>query len=449
MKPFLFRPPFILMLATGLLAGCATQPIREERVARERVAELARLRAELPKPALTAESGLEDYLRLALLNHPRIAAAHADWRAAVEDITPARSLPDPKLTFEADIADMLMTLMPGLMFDIMGPGKRAAMGREAAARADVAYQTYRAAVLAVAADLKKTWADLAYLDAAMALRGEALASLERSLAFTRADYATGKGMGTLEDQVNVGTEIERIRVMTANLADQRDAARSRLKSALGLRREDPAPPWPTRFSPSAAPADDDTLWAQVLATNPDLESMRAMVGMAVAEVAVARKSRVPDFGFGGMVDLKADPLMVRPQAEMTLPIWRDKIAATIAAAEQRREAAAARLDAEQIMLAAELAQMTYMLREADRMIAFVDATALPGIERALASAQAGYQSGMASLTTVPTLELMALDMRLEKAAALRERERVLADLSVLVVGQAPAGAPLLANASSR
>jgi hypothetical protein len=93
--------------------------------------------------------------------------------------------------------------------------------------------------------------------------------------------------------------------------------------------------------------------------------------------------------------------------------------------------------------------MTYMLREADRMIAFVDATALPGIERALASAQAGYQSGMASLTTVPTLELMALDMRLEKAAALRERERVLADLSVLVVGQAPAGAPLLANASSR
>jgi hypothetical protein len=40
-------------------------------------------------------------------------------------------------------------------------------------------------------------------------------------------------------------------------------------------------------------------------------------------------------------------------------------------------------------------------------------------------------------------------MRLEKAAALRERERVLVDLSVLVVGQAPAGAPLLANASSR
>lgn len=449
MKPSLFRAPFILIVATGLFAGCTTRPIREERVARDRVSELARLRAELPTPLLQADSSLEDYLRFALLRHPRVAAAHADWRAAVEAITPARSLPDPKLTFEADIADMVMTLMPGLMFDIMGPGKRAAMGREAAARSEVAYQSYRATVLAVAADLKKTWADLAYLDNALTIRGESLAALDRSLAFARADYSTGKGMGTLEDQVSARTETERIRIEIANLTDQRDAVRARLKATLGLRREDPAPVWPTRFSPSPAPADDDALWAQVLVANPGLGSMRVMVGMAVAEVDVARKSRIPDFGIGGMVDLKADPRMFRPQAEMTLPIWRDKIAATIAAAEQRHEAASARLTAEEINLAAELAQMTYMIREADRMIAFIDATALPGIVQTLESARAGYQSGMVSLSTVPSLELMALGMRLEKAAALRERERVLADLSLLITGNTPVGAPVLAAGNTR
>lgn len=444
MKSPRFTPVIVSLLATGLLAGCTTRPIREERVARDRVSELARIRAELPTPLLHADSTLEDYLRFALLRHPRVAAAHADWRAAVEAITPARSLPDPKLTFEADIADMVMTLMPGLMFDIMGPGKRAAMGREAAARSEVAYQAYRATVLAVAADLKKTWADLAYLDDALAIRGDSLAALDRSLAFARADYSTGKGMGTLEDQVNARTETERIRIEVANLTDQRVAVRARLKAALGLRREDPAPVWPTRFSASPAPADDDALWAQVLVANPGLGSMRVMVGMAVAEVDVARKTRIPDFGIGGMVDLKADPRMFRPQAEMTLPIWRDKIAATIAGAEQRREAATARLDAEEITLAAELAQMTYMFREAERMIDFIDRTALPGIEQSLRSARAGYQAGMTNLSTVPTMELMALNMRLEKASALRERERVLADLSLLVVGQAPAGAPLLA-----
>lgn len=440
------RLPTLLLtlLAAGLLAGCTTRPLREERAARDRVAELARLRGELPPPSLQADSALEDYLRFALLRNPRIAAAHADWVAAVEAITPARSLPDPKLTFEADITDTLMTLMPGLMFDLMGPGKRAAMGREAAARSEVAYQAYRGVVLQVAADLKKTWADLAYLDDALAIRAESLAALDRSLAFARADYSTGKGMGTLEEQVNIRTETERLRLEVTNLTDQRSAARARLKAALGLRREDPSPPWPAHFVPSPAPADEDALWAQLLVANPGLGSMRTMVDMAVSEMAVSRKTRIPDFALGAMVDLKSDPRMVRPQAEMTLPIWRDKIAATIAASRQRHEAAAARLGAEEIALAAELAQMTYMLREAERMIGFIDTTALPGIEQSLRSSRAGYQAGMISLSTVPALEVMALNMRLEKAAARRERERVLADLSLLVVGQSPAGAPLLA-----
>lgn len=443
------RSILISLLVTGLLAGCATRPIREEREARGQVSELARLRAELPMPILQAHSTQKDYLRFALLKHPRIAAAHADWRANVEDITPARSLPDPKLTFEADIADMVMTLMPGLMFDIMGPGKRAAMGREAAAGADVAYQNYRIVVLQVAAELKKTLADLAYIDAALGLRAESLAALDQSSAFAEADYSTGKGMGTLENQVNARIETERIRIEVANLTDQRDATRARLKAALGLRRDEPSPAWPTRFAPSPAPADEDALWSQVLLANPQLGSMRAMVQMAVSQVAVARKTRTPDFEIGAMVDLKASPLMVRPTAGMTLPIWRDKIAATIAAAEQRHEAASARLTAEEINLAAELAQMTYMIREADRMIAFIDATALPGIVQTLESARAGYQSGMVSLSTVPSLELMALGMRLEKAAALRERERVLADLSLLITGNTPAGAPVLAVGNTR
>jgi cobalt-zinc-cadmium efflux system outer membrane protein len=441
------RRPLCLVtsLAAGLLlAGCATKPIREERIARDRVAELADIRARLSPPVLRPDGGPEDYLRFALLKNPRVAAAHADWRAAVEAITPARSLPDPKLTFEADIADMVMTLMPGLMFDLMGPGKRAAMGREAAAEADVAYQRYRSAVLQVAADVKKNWADLAYLDTALALRTDTLAVLDRSLAFAQADYTTGKGMGTLESQVNAGTEKERVRLEIANLSDQRDATRARFKAALGLRREDAAPPWPERFPSMPLALDEDALWAQVLRENPDLGVMRAMVGMAVAEVGVARKTRVPDIEIGAMADLKADPLMVRPTASITLPVWRDKIAATIAAAENRREAAAARLSAETINLAAELAQMSFMIREAGRMIEFIDTTALPGIERTLDSTRSGYQSGMASLSTLPSMELMALGMRLEKAAAERERARAYADLSLLVAGAMPDGAPVLA-----
>ena len=122
----------LITLSFVLLLGGCVAASREERTALDRVREtgaLLRPAGHKPElPALTADSSLADYLRFALLNHPQVGAAFYDWRAAVEAITPARSLPDPKFTFEANIADTLMTFMPGIMFDLMTPGKRAAMG---------------------------------------------------------------------------------------------------------------------------------------------------------------------------------------------------------------------------------------------------------------------------------------------------------------------------------
>jgi cobalt-zinc-cadmium efflux system outer membrane protein len=172
--------------------------------------------------------------------------------------------------------------------------------------------------------------------------------------------------------------------------------------------------------------------------------MRAMVEMTVAQTDVARRARTPDFTAGLMVDLKADPLMFRPTATMTLPIWREKIAGIIASAEARRLAAEARLNAEQLAMATELAQMLFMVREADRMAAYIDDTALPNLARALASAQAAYQSGMGGFGPLAELRLMQLAMQLERADARREREAALADLSLLVAGDVPAAGLLTA-----
>jgi len=78
-------------------------------------------RTELPK--LTSESRLNDFVLFAMLNRPAVAAAYYDWTASVQRITVERSLPDPRLTFQSDISNMVMSLMPGLMMDFPGPGK--------------------------------------------------------------------------------------------------------------------------------------------------------------------------------------------------------------------------------------------------------------------------------------------------------------------------------------
>jgi outer membrane protein TolC len=170
--------------------------------------------------------------------------------------------------------------------------------------------------------------------------------------------------------------------------------------------------------------------------------MRTMVEMAVSGVEVAHKSGHPDFTLGGMVDLRTNPTLFRPLATLNLPIWREKIAAVIAAAEARRDASVARLSAEQINLAAELAQMLYMVRDSDRMIAYVDDDALPNFDRAIATAEAAYQTGAASAGMIPETQFMAFAMRLERLGALRERENAATDLMLLTADVAPVGSPI-------
>ena len=438
----------LILPAVLLLGGCAGIPLPVEKTAREQVSRTGREyyspNAKPTLPVLRADSPPADFVLYATLNHPAVAAAYYDWLAAVEEITPARSQPNPQLTFEADITDTLITFMPGIMFDLMGSGKRAAMGREAAATSQISYRAYVAMVLRVAGDTRKAWIDLATLDEAIRLREATLTALDQARALAENGYTTGRGMGTLETQSRLANEDAKGRVEIATLGDRRAALRARFKSTLGLAPTDPNPAWPTTVLTATALPAEAELWQRVQADNPGLAQMRAMVDMAMAGTDVAHKSGTPDFTVGLMADLKASPLMFRPTATASLPIWRDKIAATIAAAQAKHDAAAARVSAEQLNLAAELALMLYMVRESDRMIAYITDTALPNYERTIATVEAGYQSGMIEPAMIPETRVMAFGMQLERANALRERENAVTDLLLMIATIAPPGSPLTA-----
>jgi cobalt-zinc-cadmium efflux system outer membrane protein len=449
LNPYLVTARLSLAFALGAsLAGCTLTPSPAEKAAREQVAQIGdTLRPSAQKPVLPelrTDTPVGEFVRFAVLNHPQVEAAYHDWRASVSAIAPSRALPDPKFTFEADIADMLMTFMPGVMFDFMTQGKRAAMAREMEASSSVAYRTFVASVLRTASEARKAWVNLAFIEEAIRLLEESAGALERSLSVATSDYTTSRGMGTLADQVRITNDIAKVRTNLATYSDRRSAVRIRFKSALGLAPTERDPAWPqASLAPTALPSEDE-LWRRTVEANPELGRMRAMVEMTIASIDVARTARTPDLMVGGMADLKASPLMVRPAAAITLPIWREKIAANITAAEARRDASAARVTAEQLTLAAELAQMLYMVREADRMIAYIEETALPNFDRTIATIEAGYQSGMTGPGMIPETQLMALTMRLERVDALREREIAVTELMLLTADIAPAGTPLLA-----
>lgn len=429
------------LIAATLLAGCAGTPLPAERQAREtNIRAGAQLGLGEPSavlPELNPDSPPADFIRFALLNHPAVKAAYHDWHASISDIAPARALPDPQLTFEADITDTLMAFMPGLMFDFMSAGKRSAMAAELTASSEVARRAFDAAVLRTAAEVRRAWIELAYAREAGELYEAAIGDLEEALALDNARFATVGMMASLEPQVRLQNQIAEHHSHHLAIEDRIAAARSRFKAALGLLPSDPDPAWPRAVLALTPLPSEDELWRRTLAANPELARMRAMVEMAVAGVEVARKTRTPDFSVGLMSDLKASPLMFRPSASLSLPVWREKIAETIAAAEARRDAAEARVTAEQLTMAAELARMLYMVREAERMLAYIDGTALPNLDRMSATAEAGYQTGAGGPGMITEARHMATLMRLDRLDALRERENAATDLLLMTADIAP------------
>lgn len=435
----------VLVVVPLVLAGCVGIRREGERQARKDVRSVRavyRPQDQPPQmPALSADASLTNYLLYAMLNQPQVEAAYYDWVASVERITVERSLPDPQLTFESDIADMVMTVMPGFMQMFPGPGKLKAAARMATAESETKYFKFESAVLQTAFAVKKSFYDLYFLDESIRVDRQMLSLFIELEQLSRAQNQVGKMpvQGVYRAQI----EQERLVTEIANLEDSRRSMLASFKGALGIPAVQADPPVPTTFESTPLDVSDEELWSVAVARNPRLKAMEAEVRMADASITLANKSKVPDFSIGLMADAKAAPTMFRPLAGMTLPIWRDKIAAEIARAQAGKRAAQARLFAEEIMLAVDFAEKRYMLRESERNLDLLRQTVLPKAQQSLEAAQAGYRAGRMPFADVIEAERMLLDYRLMKIDARKQREMALAELSLMIAGTTPTGAPLL------
>src|SRR5690242_832938 len=333
--------------AAIIVVGCHGVPTRTERAARQDFREVAGRYRPDDKPPVLPElkpaSSFSNYLMYAMLNSPRVQAAYYDWAASIERVTVERSLPDPKLTFESDIADVVMTVMPGLMQDFPGPGKLKARGNMAAAESRTRYFAFEAAVFQTALDLKRSFLELHFLDERLRINRENSRLLGDLESIARAQNETGKV--TLQDVLRAQLERDRLNNEITNFEDSRRPMLARFKAALGMTRDRPDPPVPASLESSTPDPDPDELLKTAFARNPRLKAMEAEVRAAQAAIDVANKEKVPDFSLGLMADAKASPTMFRPLASVSLPIWRDKIAAEVAQAKATELAARSRLTA--------------------------------------------------------------------------------------------------------
>jgi outer membrane protein TolC len=449
---FGLKPLTFLLLAclAVILAGCKGFPTREERAARqqsEAVAAAYRPGGDRPAlPSLGTNSTLADLLLYAMLNHPRVAAAYYDYAAAVERITLERSMPDPRLTLELDIQDVVMTVMPGLMAEVPWTKKLRIRADEASAESQARYFAFESAVLQTAYEVKKPFYQLHFLNDRIRINQNTLRLLGDLEQNARAQ--TEAGRVTLQDVLRAQIEQERLRTEIENLEDSRNPLAAQLKASLGLNTSQPDLPLPAGFEPTSLDLTSEQLFSLALERNPRLRQMEAEVRMAEAGIRMAHQSRLPDFSVGIEADVKASPTMWRPSLGATLPIWRDKIAAEIAAAQARNSAARARLDVEQIQLAVEFGDKSFMYREATRNLKLLTGFLLPKAQQSLQVARSAYASGKTDFINLLDAERSLLEFELAEVDARTRRELALTELSLLIIGIQPAGAPLPAKASS-
>lgn len=434
-----------ITLAAPFLTGCAGTPTATERQARSDVETVRSVYrpgdAKPTLPTLSPESPLADYLRYAMLNSPRVEAEYYAWVASVERITPARSLPDPRLTFEADITNMLDAVMPGLMIDLPGPGKLRAAGDAAAAEARVGYFGFEREVLRTAYAAKSAYIRLHFLSDTIRVQREALVLLADVESV--AQQQVGAGRGTIQDVLRAQIDREQLLNQIANLEDSRNVLEAEFRGVLGHAPSDVSIPIPARFEEGTPPLPAESILTLAAERNPTLREMEADVRRGEAMLDLARTSGVPDFSVGIEADVKANPVLWRPSASMTLPIWRDRIAAEIAAAQADKRSAEARLTAEQVSLAAELASLLYLYRESGRNATLFGVTLLPRARQSLDAARSGYATGRSVFLDVIDAERRLLEFELSNVEARTQQELAIASISLLIAGAAPEGAPIL------
>ena len=430
--------------AALLVGGCSGIATRHEESARRDIKETkSRYRpqdAKPPLPTLTENSALPDLIHYAFLNSPRVEAAFYDWAASVEEITTARSLPDPMLNFGATISQGIPSLSAALMTDPgmnwPGPGKLPLKAEAAYAEAQMKRALFEDELLASALAVKRAYYEMWVLQEQVRWTREVLAFSSETEALARGRLAVSRT--TQADVLRAQMEQDRLRNRLADLQDARGPLETRLRTALGLAPGSPLPKFAARLQESPADFTEQSLMETAFVRNPRLKAMHGEVLQAVALYELARKNTVPDYSFGvGVSGDGMSPVAVMPSFGITLPIWRDKIAAEIARGSSRTDAARSRLSAEELELAVRFAETAYAWREADRAAGLYGRNLIPKAQSSLDSARAGYVGGLSNFSDLLDAERMLLEYHLSHAEAVGRREIVLAEMSLVVLGRWP------------
>ncbi len=353
--------------------------------------------------SLAQQVDLASVLRLTAARNPRIAAARARWKAAIEKHPQAISLPDPMVElavhYEEDRRgpqEWEYSFRQGIPF----PTKILLEGDRADREAAIERQRYEAVIRDELVEVQEAFHELAYL----ARAGETMARVEdlmqRYAAFAAGELA--RGGGTLPESFRAEAQRAQLQYDRILVRELEETERARLRSLAGLRPGHAlgvvaAPP----FRPVRSRLPD--LYALAESHNQELKAAGLSIDLALVEVDLARQSRIPDLEL--MVEWSAPDSgeehdRWKALVGFNLPVWEHRNAARVRQAHALREAAAADRRSELARVEAAVARLHFRLHNMERLVVLYRDTLVPHALQAMNSAEDLHRSGRASLAAV-------------------------------------------------
>ena len=376
---------------------------------------------------------LEETAALAIQRQPQLLAQEAAVSALSASAPPAGELPDPKLrvglasipidTFDFTQEPMTQAVI-GVSQVIPGGDKRRLATARVEQEVAQGNQALAATARRIARDAQLAWLDVYWPGVAQDLVKQVEAEYQRQVEWSQVAYKTGKL--TQEETLALRGMLETTRDRLAELARQQAKARPGLARWVGQ-----AADHPLEVLPQTAPPPPLHEIVERLGSHPELTTLNEGVGVAQAEVNLAKEAYKPDWSvdlsYGLRGGNRAD--FVSLVVGVDLPIFpgnrQDKrLAARLAGVERVEQL---RIDRYQA-LKAELEAAYADWRAADDRIAHFEADILPLASRRVESALAAYGSDRASYGRVLEARRAESEARLQWLAQQVARARALVQI---------------------
>jgi len=401
----------------GLMLGMATPAVSQE---------------------MTIGHSIESLLEFAKSRNPEYAAMLAEVDAAVERVTPAGALPDPRFRMELrDITrygDQNPTLSPSrvgstrylLSQDIPWFGKRDLKREMAELEVDSARGRAWGTWSEIAARIKTSYAQWYYVRSNERLTREILQLMQRLERIAQVRYSSG--LAALQDVIRAQVEQTKLRSELVALQTEQHHLHTRLNALLG-RPAEAALAAPEKLRPLPAPArlEFTVLAERVRARNPLLASELSKLKAAEKGRELAYKNRYPDFTIGaGPIQYQSAIKEWELMVEMNIPFQQSSRRALERESEALLSAARARREASTNQLLADLAENLAGIDGARRTEALASGDLLPEAELTYKAALAGYENGKLDFATLLDAQRQIRQARQEQIRAQSEGQARLA-----------------------